>query len=420
MAREESGRVLALLTRRFRDLDLADEAVQEALVEAAANWPVKGIPDNPAAWLYTVSSRKAIDRLRRQASARRRLARAAPDLARPNDDDPDHHTSSGSHMIDDNPGQPTALVGADESGDEHLRLLLLCCHPALDRNAQVALTLRLVGGLTTNEIAAAFLVPEPTLAQRIVRAKRKIRDARIPLSMPSDITDRLGVVLSVLYLVFNEGYLSRNDSGEVVRIDLASEAVRLTRTLHLLAPDEPEVLGLLALQFFLLARMDTRVDAAGEIVLLDDQDRTKWDAQLIRQGNAALLAAFRHRKPGPLQMQAVIAATHAAALTASETDWSGILAAYDQLRVMTPNPVVELNRAVAVAMANGPTEGLSLLETLHDRLQTYHLFHATRAELLQRAGFATEAAASFREAIEHAANPAEIRHLQRRLRDVER
>jgi RNA polymerase sigma-70 factor (ECF subfamily) len=267
LAREESGRVLALLARRFRDLDLADEAVQDALTTAARTWPVDGIPTNPPAWLFTVARNRAIDRLRRDASARRRTLAAAPDLINA-DESTTSDSSGGLDMIDERDGQTIA--------EDQLRLMLLCCHPALDRDAQVALTLRLVGGLTTTEIAAGLLVQEPTLAQRIVRAKRKIRDAGIPLTIPVDLAERVDVVLGVLYLIFNEGYLPRS-TDTVVRIDLVDEAIRLTRALADLLDDEPEVLGLLALEHFHRARSGTRTDHAGDLILLEDQDRTRWN-----------------------------------------------------------------------------------------------------------------------------------------------
>lgn len=274
LAREESGRVLALLAARFDDVDLADDCVQDALLLAAETWPSHGVPDNPAAWLYTVSRNRVIDQLRRRAAARRRLAAAAPDLI------PDDQPATGSPLI----------VDDNELGDERLRLLLLCCHPALDRDAQVALTLRLVGGLTTAEIAAAFLVPEKTLAQRIVRAKRKIRDARIPLTIPTDIDGRVGVLLGVLYLIFNEGYLARGAAPALVRVDLADEAIRLSEQLIDLVPHDGEAHGLLALELFHRARFDARTDATGELIVLADQDRSAWDATMIDRARDVLRA----------------------------------------------------------------------------------------------------------------------------------
>lgn len=405
LAREESGRVLALLARRFGDLDLADESVQDALTEAARTWPQRGVPDNPAGWLLAVARRKAIDRLRRTSSARRRTMAAAAELAVDGSEPP----PPGSPLIVDDPGSCSV-------DDDRLRLMLLCCHPALGREAQVALTLRLVGGLSAAEIAAAFLVPEPTLAQRIVRAKRKIRDAGIPLRIPADLDPRIEVVLSVLYLVFNEGYLSRSDSGDVVRVDLVDEAVRLTELLAALVPDHPEVLGLLALQRFHRARLATRTDAVGDLVLLDHQDRSRWDRGEIAAANALLHRAIGQMRPGPYQVQAVIAGYHANAPTAAHTNWPAIAAAYRQLVSMTGSPVVQVNHAVAVAMVEGPAAGLAVLDTL-EGVDGYHLFHAARAELLARAGRPADAAAAFTRARDLTGNPAEQRHLARRLRE---
>jgi RNA polymerase sigma-70 factor (ECF subfamily) len=318
------------------------------------------------------------------------------------------------HLVIDEP-DPLDQPDRDRRAvdDDHLRLVLLCCHPALDRDTQVALTLRLVGGLTTAEIAAAFLVPESTLAQRIVRAKRKIRDAGIPLGIPADLDTRIDAVLAVLYLVFNEGYLSRNDSGDVVRVDLVDEAVRLTEVLTALVPDHAELLGLLALERFHRARMSTRVDGDGDLVLLDRQDRTRWDLAEIAAANGVLHRAMQRMQPGPYQLQAVIAAHHANARTAADTDWPAIAALYRQLTAMTGSPVVRVNHAVAVAMADGPHAGLALLDSL-DGVDTYHLFHAARAELLWRAGRTDEAVAEFALARTLTDNPAERRHLDRR------
>lgn len=303
--------------------------------------------------------------------------------------------------------------GADVR-DDRLRLMLLCCHPALDRHTQVALTLRLVGGLTTVEIAAAFLVPEATLAQRIVRAKRKIRDAGIPLSIPADLTNRVDALLAVLYLVYNEGYLTRGGgSTEPVRVDLVHEAIRLTTQLVELLPDHAEVDGLLALQLFHASRSATRLDQHGELVLLDRQDRTRWDLDTIQEGNRVLARALRRMQPGPYQVQAVIASYHANARTADETDWPAIARAYSQLVAMTDSPVVRLNHAIAVAMADGPLAGLALLDGLTG-LDRYHLLHSTRGELLARAGEDLAASAAFDRALTLVDNPAERRHLERR------
>ena len=357
--------MLALLTHRF-GLDVADDAVQDALVEAL-NWAV--VPGNPAAWLYTVARNRAVDRVRREAAAARRLARAAPDLVL----DAERTGLGGEHG---GPGGndeevPDMIDDAHYSGDEHLRLLLLCCHPALSRDAQVALTLRLVGGFTTAEIAGAFLLPEQTLAQRIVRAKRKIRDAGIPLSIPEDLTARVDALLTVVYFIFNEGYLSRG-SGAGARLDLVEEAIRLTITAREVLPGNPEVNGLLR-------------------------------------------SALARLQPGPFQTQAVIARHHATARTAADTDWPAIASAYAVLLAMTGgSPVVALNRAVAVSMADGPDAGLRVLAEITG-LENYHLYWATQAELLLRAGDADAAAHAFARARKLAKNAAEQQHLDRRI-----
>ncbi len=393
LAREESGHVTALLAHRFGDLDLADEAVQDALL-AAAQWTV--VPANPAAWLHTVAYNRAIDRLRRAAAERRRLESASYILSLTPEEEDD------------------MIVEHSDVGDEHLRLVLLCCHPALDRDAQVALTLRLVGGLTTPEIAAAFLVPEATLAQRIVRAKRKIRDARIPLSIPSSFDERVDAVLTVLYLIYNEGYLSRSSSG--ARVDLVDEAIRLTSALAGLVPGNPEVLGLLALELYGRSRSDARF-VGDELVLLENQDRRAWNSATIEQANDVLTAALELEIPGPFQLQAWIASHHANARTAADTDWTAIASAYAQLVAMTPSPVIALNHAVAVAMADGAPSGLALLDTVTG-LDDYHLYWAARAELLARAGDADAAAHAFRRARALATNAAEQKHLDRRIAAV--
>ena len=291
--------MLALLTRQFSDLDLADEAVQEGLIEAAQVWPELGIPTNPTGWLLTVARRKAIDRLRRASSADRRTMSAAHELIAQTEAD----YTEGTPMIVDDTGE--------EVGDEQLRLMLLCCHPSLNRDTQVALTLRLVGGLTTPEIALAFLIPEATLAQRIVRAKRKIRDAGVPLSIPANLNERVDAMLGVIYLIFNEGYLSRGEGNAAVRVDLVDEALRLTRLVDILLPEHPEVEGLLALEMFNQARLPTRVDQIGDLVLLEQQDRTRWDLAEIKKANGVLRRAMARMSPGIYQMQAVIAAHHA-------------------------------------------------------------------------------------------------------------
>ncbi len=387
--------MLALLARRFRDLDAADDAVQDALVTALTAWQ-SGIPDNPAAWLYTVARNSLIDQVRRAEASRRQLRAAAPELVAEYEEEPD--------MIQDD----SAL------GDERLRLLLLCCHPALDQDTQVALTLRLAGGLSSAEVAAAYLLPEATLAQRIVRAKRKIRDAGMPLSIPANLEERVGVLLRVLYLIFNEGYLSRG-SGHVTRVDLITEAIRLTRQVVDELPSSAEAEGLLALELFHHARSSSRVDGIGELVLLEKQDRSAWDLVEITEANRRLRSAMARMTPGPYQVQAIIAGHHANARTADDTDWSAIAELYAQLARMSPNPVVELNRAVAIALADGPLAGLAVLDRLSG-LDEYHLFHATRGELLDRAG--RPARASFERARELTTNEAERRHLARRAAET--
>jgi RNA polymerase sigma-70 factor (ECF subfamily) len=413
LAREEGGRVIALLAARFGDLDLADESVQDALVQALETWQADGIPENPAGWLYRVAHNRAIDRLRRTASAARRLEEAAPELLQV----ADPHAGGGTADTEEVPIVENAPVG-----DEQLRLMLLCCHPALDRDTQVALTLRLVGGLTTHEIAAAYLLPEATLAQRIVRAKRKIRDARIPLTIPADLRERVDVLLTVLYLIFNEGYLSRGARGptgeRMVRIDLVDEAIRLTATAADLLDGDAEAGGLLALELYHRARMATRLDTTGDLVLLEQQDRTRWDLATIARADRALQESLvGDDAPGPYRLQALIAAHHAHARTADETDWPGIVRLYDLLIVRMPTPVVALNRAVAVAMADGPRAGLAALDGIPG-LDRYHLRHATAGELLLRAGEPEAAASAFERALPLTSNAAERRHLERRAAEA--
>ena len=404
LAREESGRIIALLASRF-GLDAADEAVQDALVEAL-NWA--SVPDNPAAWLHTVARNRAIDRIRREQAALRRTRDAAADLAVLTPESHDPFGDTGEEEVD-------AVVELGRVGDERLRLILLCCHPALAAEAQVALTLRLVCGLTTDEIAAALLVPEPTVAQRIVRAKRKIRDARIPLSVPENLGERLDVVLGVVYLVFNEGYLSRGRRSGA-RVDLVDEALRLTLAVLAEVPGDPEIEGLLALELYAKSRLATRF-SSGILVLLEDQDRTRWDLALIEEANLILDAAMRRLAPGRFQLQAVIARYHANARTYADTDWTAIAAVYARLADIDPSPVVALNRAVAVAMADGPRAGLALLDGIRG-LETYHLWWATQGELLARVGEQDAAIAAFERARGLATNPSELAHLQRRLDQV--
>jgi RNA polymerase sigma-70 factor (ECF subfamily) len=400
LAREEGGRVTAILAHRFADLDLADESVQDALVEALGTWPARGVPDNPAAWLLTVARHKALDRLRRTTSAARRTRAVAPDLL-----ERDRRADERGLLMDD-----------ETVTDEHLRLVLLCCHPALNRDAQVALALRLVGVLTTAEIAAGYLVPEPTITQRIVRAKRKLRDAGIPLAVPAALEERVDALLQALYLVFNEGYLSRSGTA-VTRVDLADEAIRLTRVARTLLPESAEVAGLLALELFQRSRFATRVGADGTLVRLEQQDRRRWDADLVVAGNRGLAEALAMLRPGPYQLQAVIAAEHANARTAADTDWSTIATAYAQLAAVTGSPVVRLNQAVAVGMADGPLAGLALLDAVQG-LDDYHLLHASYGDLYARAGLPDRARPAFTRAIELTDNAAERDLLRQRLAEL--
>jgi RNA polymerase sigma-70 factor (ECF subfamily) len=407
LVRQDAPRVLALLAGRYRDLHLADDAVADALAEAAKRWPVDGVPDNPGAWLNRVASRRAVDRIRRLDVERRRTQTAARELHA----DPNEPSTMADTILIDDPGSDPNLP------EDQLRLMFLCCHPALNTDAQVALTLRLIGGLTTDEIAAAYLIPTPTLAQRISRAKAKIRDAAIPLHMPSHLEHRLDAVLSVLYLVFNEGYLGRGEAPEPVRVDLCEEALRLTRSLLELLPDHAEIHGLLALELFHHARRDARLDANADLVLLPDQDRTQWHQPGIDRGNVALRDAMALQAPGRYQIQAMIAGYHTNASNADATDWERIAALYDRLVTIDPSPIVVLNRAVAIGMAESPEAGLAALP-VSDELATYHLFHAAQAELHVMAGNVEAARTAFAAAHRLARNPAEIRHLDRRIAET--
>jgi RNA polymerase sigma-70 factor, ECF subfamily len=387
--RDDTGRAVATLIRVTRDFDLAEEAWQEACEQALRTWPQRGVPADPTAWLFTTARNRAIDRLRRERVGREKAAAAA-------------QIAELQAMGDD----------MHEIPDDRLRLLFTCCHPALALDAQVALTLRTVAGLTTREIARAFLVPEPTLGQRLTRAKRKIRDAAIPYRVPprEALPERVGGVRAVIYLVFNEGYEATQ--GELMRSDLCAEAIRLVRLLNHLTPGDPETAGLLALMLLQHARRDARTDAAGDLVVLEDQDRARWDHEMIDDGLALLRAPVE--EPGTYRLQAEIAACHAAAPRPEDTDWPRIASLYAQLAGHRPSPVVELNRAVAVAMADGPDAGLRLLEPLAATLDRYHLFHAARADLLRRAGRDDEALASYDRALAQVGNDAERRYLERR------
>ena len=413
--RRESGRILAALIGSLRDFTLAEDALQDAVEVALRQWPEQGVPRNPAAWLTTIARRRAIDRLRREGVLTRKqeTLQALEQLER----------SDASDF-------PDTINDAEDTipfPDERLKLLFTCCHPALPLEARVALTLRTLGGLSTAEIAAAFLTPLPTMAQRLVRAQRKIRDAGIPYRVPPLplLAERMEGVLAVLYLIFNEGYASTSGDA-LIRQDLCAEAIRLARVLvELIAseadlPDEPEATGLLALMLLHASRQAARVDAAGDLVLLEDQDRTLWNWAEIVEGMELLDAALALRRPGPYQIQAAISALHAEAPTADETDWRQIALLYARLAHMTPSPVVELNQAVAVAMAHGPDAGLELLDRLRlgETLAHYHLYHAARADLLRRAGRYKDAAASYRAALRLCQNRIEQRFLQRRLAEV--
>jgi RNA polymerase sigma-70 factor, ECF subfamily len=391
--RAEYGRAVAVLVRVCGDIDTAEEVVQDAFTTALERWPQTGVPPSPAGWIITTARNRAVDRFRREASRDERQAAAAALL--------DHDAGSD------------AWLEEDPVRDDQLRLIFTCCHPALAPNVQVALTLRLLGGLTTPEIARAFLVPEATMAQRLVRAKGKIRDARIPYRVPEshELPQRLGAVLAVVYLVFNEGYAA-TAGDRLIREDLCADAIRLGRRLHELMPDEPEVMGLLALMLLIESRRAARTTEEGAMVLLADQDRAAWDRALIAEGQALVRRCLAINRPGPYQLQAAVNAVHADAARAEDTDWGQILALYDRHLALAPSPIVALHRAVAVGEVQGPAAALAIVDGL--ALESHHMYHAIRADLLRRLGRDADAAAAYDAAITRSGNAAERAFLEGR------
>jgi RNA polymerase sigma-70 factor (ECF subfamily) len=402
--REEWGRLLATLVRWVGDLDLAEEVAADAMAVALERWPVDGVPDNPAAWLLTTARRRAVDLLRRRQTYAAKLAILRVEAER-----------AETERFDAPVSDPDVI------GDDRLRLFFTCCHPALAAEARVALTLRYLAGLSTAEVARAFLVPETTMAQRLVRAKRKIREAGIPYRVPSveELPNRLPAVLSVIYLIFTEAYAASHGPS-LMRPELADEAIRLARILRRLLPSEREVAGLLALMLLVDARRATRTDEAGELVLLEDQDRSMWERAQIEEGRSLVVPALTGGPPGPYALQAAIAAVHDEAATVETTDWVQIVGLYDVLRVRAPSPVIELNRAVAIAMVSGPVAGLRLIDDLAGSgLDQYHLLHAARGRLLDQLGRYREAAGAYRTALEFVGNEPERAFLTRCLTTAE-